>query len=329
MRAVPRVVAAAAAVCALGGAAQAFDCGKAETAVEVAICASPALVAMDDAMAVAYGEIKSLSSAAEKKMLARAQKRWIAERESACGTLPEPAIAACAGDEIAKRIALFAGKPESGPGTGSRLMPVFVIQDGAPGSYDIAYNLLRFAEPRSAGERLFNAAIAKIVTEAPLGMKVEEVDRELATQADVEISYASPALLSARDSFWSDDGGAHGNGGIDNINIDLAAARELEVSDVFSQEAAAQLVKRCRQQIVADKTQRLADEAYDPGRDDFLKDEVIAEHIATMSRWTLSASEAIVTFDAYAIGPYSDGSYECRFPMAEVKALAVPGAPLP
>ena len=56
---------------------------------------------------------------------------------------------------------------------------------------------------------------------------------------------------------------------------------------------------------------------------------MIAEHIATLPRWSFTASEASVSFDAYAIGSYAEGSYDCRFAMTDLKSLALPGAPLP
>jgi hypothetical protein len=36
-----------------------------------------------------------------------------------------------------------------------------------------------------------------------------------------------------------------------------------------------------------------------------------------------------VTFDAYAIGSYAEGPYECQFAMDDLRKLAKPGALLP
>jgi hypothetical protein len=60
-----------------------------------------------------------------------------------------------------------------------------------------------------------------------------------------------------------------------------------------------------------------------------LKDEVIAEHIATLSRWMITASDAAILFDSGVIGDDEEGDYECVFTMEELKKLALPGAPLP
>jgi len=130
-------------------------------------------------------------------------------------------------------------------------------------------------------------------------------------------------------NYWRDEGGAHGNGGVENLNLDMTSGRELTIADMIPEAAAPPLAAQCRDQIIAEKKERSGDEPYDPAADSFLKDEVIAEHIATLSRWSFSASEASVSFDAYTIGPYAEGSYECRFAMKDLKALALPAAPLP
>ena len=36
-----------------------------------------------------------------------------------------------------------------------------------------------------------------------------------------------------------------------------------------------------------------------------------------------------MSFDPYAVGAYAEGAYECRFPTAGVREMALPGARLP
>jgi uncharacterized protein len=310
----------------LASGAQAFDCGKAATPVEKTICANPALKAKDDALGALYAEVKGLSTPAERKMLAVAQKAWIGEREEACAS---PGDMACVADKTDERIALFKVIPQGGPGPGSRLIPVFVAQAGDSHHYTVAFNLARFAVASTPGEKAFNAAIAEVASKAPLGRNAEDSgDRVLESDADLVLTYAAPHLVSAAINAWADDGGAHGNGGVDNINVDLAAGKILEVQDVLTEDGAARLRGDCKAQIIADKTER-NDGAYKPEEDSFLSDEAIAEHIATFSRWSFSATEATVTFDSYAIGAYAEGAFDCVFPLAAVRAAARPDAPLP
>ncbi len=304
--------------------AWAFDCSKASTAVEETICANPDIKAADDALAAAYAEVKASSAPAEQKMLVRSQKRWIASREGC--TEAEAGITACIRDETAKRLRLLTGTLESGPGAGNRPIPVFVMQEGNAKAYDLDVQLLRFGDPQSAGEKTLN----RITTEARKMLKIgpHGEDTGGSTYAIVQamtISYASPEFMSVITSYWADTGGAHGNGGVSNSNIDMETGKLLEIGDVFGEDTAAKLTADCKTQLIAEKQRRLAGETYDPAVDDFLKDEVIAEHVATLSRWSFQESKASVSFDAYAIGSYAEGPYECEFPMQELKDMALDG----
>ncbi len=311
---------------ALTSPAAAFDCGKARTEVEKAICADPDLKRLDDDLGEAYAEVKGLSTRSEQKMLARAQKDWIASREQ-CGTSPD-GLEACIRKETQERLALFAGEPESGPGTGSRLIPVFVRQEGSETVYDLDIQLYRFAAPATPGEKAFNAITQEHIDRLKMGPHGEETDgRIYAIEEGMTLSYASPQFLSVLNSFWADTGGAHGNGGVENFNLDITTGEPYQIMDFFGEEAAAELAKDCKAQIIARKKENLED--YDPQTDDFLKDEIIGEHIATLSRWTFEEGQATVSFDAYAIGSYAEGAYECVFPTAQLKEIAIPGAPLP
>jgi hypothetical protein len=143
------------------------------------------------------------------------------------------------------------------------------------------------------------------------------------------LSYASPKLVSVMFTYWYDMGGAHGNGATENFNFSMESGKDYGIEDFFSEDAAGKLMARCKAQIIEEKKARFGEEPYDPQADSFLKDEVIAEHVATMSSWSFTEQQASITFDSYAIGPYAEGSYECTFPIAELKAIALETAPLP
>jgi uncharacterized protein YecT (DUF1311 family) len=82
----------------------AFDCSKASSNVEKAICADPSLKAKDDAMSALYGDVKGLSTPDEQKMLARSQKTWIEGRETACSDKGDQEIGLCIRGEIGNRM---------------------------------------------------------------------------------------------------------------------------------------------------------------------------------------------------------------------------------
>ena len=311
--------------------AQAFDCSKAATKVEKAICADSDLMTADADMAKTYVSVREASTAAEKKMLALSQRRWIGQRENACAYGEGTELASCISKEINERRLLLQGAPTSGPGASSTLVPVFLQQRGDAKIYDLDYALIRFANPQSPGEKLFNALSKKILAEAPRGPHGQELieGQMLAREETFAISFASPDLLSVTDSFYAFEGGAHGNGGVTNINIDMRSGKEIKTSDVFSSEAAKTLALECREQVLARKQENYGAEKYVAAEDGNYQENTIADHINDFQRWTISADKAIVTFDSYAIGAYAEGPFECTFDMPKLKAIAIPHAPLP
>jgi uncharacterized protein YecT (DUF1311 family) len=311
--------------------ANAFGCAKSTTKVEKAICSDRDLGAADTEMANAYAAVRDASSPSEKKMLTLSQRRWIEQRENYCGFEDGVVLAACITKETMARRLLLQGAPESGPGASSSLIPVFLQQRGDAKHYDLNYALVRFANPQSAGEKLFNLQSEKILAEAPRGAHDQELleGQMLSHEESFAISFASPDLLSVADRFHAYEGAAHGNGGVTNINIDMRSGAEIRSTDVFAGEAVKSLALACRDQILARKQENYGAEKYVPEEDGNYQESTVVDHINDFRHWTISAGKAIVTFDSYAIGAYAEGPYECEFDMPKLKAFAKPDAPLP
>jgi uncharacterized protein YecT (DUF1311 family) len=190
--------------------AAAFDCTKAGTAVEKAICQDPAAKRLDDELGATYAALRASLAEPEQKILAMSQKRWIARREF-CG---QQDVTACAKERTAERLALLAGQPLSGPGAQGRLVPQFLVQEGTPAQYDIDIAVVRFAEPRTAGEQTLNRLADEVLAAAKLGPHGETGQSAILAREDAfAVVYASPAFMSVRHSFYVNEGGAHGNYG--------------------------------------------------------------------------------------------------------------------
>jgi len=312
--------------------ALAFDCTKSTTKVEKAICSDRNLAAADVDMTNAYLAARGASSPSEKKMLVLSQQRWIEQRENACAYGEGTELISCISRETTQRKLLLQGAPESGPGAASALVPVFLQQRGDAKHYDLDYALVRFTNPQSVGEKFFNAQSEKILAEAPVRPHGQELveGQVLAREESFAVSFASPNLLSVADKFYAFEGGAHGNGGVTNINIDMRSGREIITPDIFSSEATRALAAGCRDQILARKQEIYgAEKKYVAEDDGNFQESTIPAHINDFQRWTIFAKKAIVTFDSYAIGSYAEGPYECEFDMPKLKDLANPDAPLP
>lgn len=305
--------------------ALAFDCTKAKTAVELAICDDPALKRLDDELGGAYAALKQSFAPPEQKMLALSQKRWIARREY-CGEQED--VTACAKDMTAERLSLLSGQPLSGPGTEAAIVPRFLVQDGHDERWDINIAVLRFAEPSSPGEEVLNGMAEEVMATAPLGPQEESGgSSRLAREDTFILTYASPELVSVRHEFYVNEGGAHGNYGTMNYNIDMAKGDVMRIGDVLPEPSAAILTLWCKKQIEAEKLRRVPD--IDLSEDEATRDQTIALGIRELSAWSIGEEEIVVSFDPYAVGSYAEGAYECRFPTKGVKELALRDAALP
>jgi uncharacterized protein len=306
--------------------ASAFDCSKAKTAVETAICATPDLKARDDDLAAAYAALKAVLPPLEQKMLMRSQRRWIARRENCSDSVN--GVTACIARQTGDRLSLLSGRPESGPGAAGRLQPQFIVQDGTAQSYDLNIAVLRFASPATVGEKALNAIAEDELRRVKLGKHGEETGGAIYADEDIwSLTYASPAFISIRRDFYVNTGGAHGNYGTTNINLDMSTGRELVLAGVLTDSAAAILTLECRRQLITARKKRLQTAGDDEPVT--VDDAAVAEGVRNLASWSIGARQTVVNFDPYAVGSYAEGAYSCRFPTAGIRKLALPGAPLP
>jgi uncharacterized protein YecT (DUF1311 family) len=312
-------------------AAQALDCSKTTTSVEKAVCADAALKDLDDAIAAAYEAARGASQGHEREYLADSQRKWLKLREDMCGWEEDAAkLAACVRERTDTRRKFLAGEPMSGTDTGSRMVPAFVQQDGTKKQYDVDFSLMHFAAPATKGEKRFNGEIDKIAKSARLGPHGEDmnIDVPLASSANATVNYASPRLISAAINVYSYDGGAHGNGGTSNLNIALEAGRMLKSDDIFPAPAIAALKEDCQAQAFDQKREKFGGE-FEPEADSNFSEDAIMAKMKDFEGWSFFADNAVVTFNPYEIGSFAEGGYTCEFPIAKLKTLAKPGAPLP
>jgi len=320
------------AMLAVAPSAQAFDCAKASTKVEKAICADPKLKAADDAMTAAYVKVKNVSEAAAKEAMRLSQLRWIKRRE-ACDDDTVSDLPACIAEETAKRQALIKATPETGPGDGGDLTPVFIQKEGKTGGWDIDLNLLRFTEAKTNGEFLFDReaialAAPSLLENSTLGTATLKVAKDRIYGKGVSLSptYASKRLISALAEGYDDTGGAHGNSWKRAITVMLDEGRRLTFSDLFTRDVTGILAKLCNDQLVATRKVRTEDPKIDLEEG---ADIIVLAHVKDLERWAFWVDYADIMFDPYEIGSYAEGPYACRLEMGKLRTLAVPGAPLP
>jgi uncharacterized protein YecT (DUF1311 family) len=317
------------ALCLPSAAARAFDCAKALSATEKAICADPAALRADAAMSEAYSALLARAPAPERGQIEAAQLRWLQRHDDACAAFKPTELGACLTRESEARRAFLTGVPEAGPGTPGRIAPTFRFEKGAHGRAALDIEMLKFVDPDTAAARAFNAAVEKVTSDIAEPEKDDPQDDKFEYDWSMRLSYASPRLISARLDGFSYTGGAHPSSFTTNVNIDVAAGREARFGDAFTVQSAKKIFAHCEQSVLAEKKQRLGGQTPRGAADLALLSKEIREATSDFSAWSFGATGATIVYDADVVGAHFEGAYVCEIPNAKLREWAKPGFPLP
>src|SRR5262245_13608357 len=190
-----------------------FDCTKAATAAEKAICASPELAAADAAMNKAFTALAKSIAPEQQAALHREQIDWIKSRDGTCAEKKDDALAACLLAETDKRRHLLLGEGDNGAAGAPPLLPAY-FREVRPKLYEITLAYPQFAP-------LAGANFDKAVREPIFGKNALSEYRQNTPnkfngssnfyQASYDIPYLSPKLASVTLQFASYAGDAHPN----------------------------------------------------------------------------------------------------------------------
>jgi uncharacterized protein YecT (DUF1311 family) len=319
----------AALICLAGSSALAFDCNKAATPSETAICADPAALKADAAMSDAFSALLAGAPLPERAQIEAAQVHWLQTRDYACNGAKGAALGACLARESEQRRSFLLGQPEGGPGTPGRIAPNIRFEKASPGRAALNIELLKFVDPKTAAARAFNAAVEKLASDIVEPEKGEPQDDKYEYDWSMRLTYASPQLISARLDGFSYTGGAHPNTFSRNINIDVPAGREARFDDAFAPAPAEEIFALCDESLREQKKQRLGDAAPKSAEDLATLSKEVRDATRDLAAWSFGADAATVVYDRYAVGAYYEGAYACEIPNAKLRVLAKPGFPLP
>ncbi|WP_395674926.1 lysozyme inhibitor LprI family protein [Inquilinus sp.] len=312
----------------LAGAASpawAFDCAKARTALEKAICADPAAKRADDAMGAAYAAVQAAPGQAEGPMLLHNQRAWLQRRESGCRDWrqPDPTFdGACLARETEARRRLLAGEADyTGPGA-LPFRPAFVGQIDPARKVEVSISLPQLtagAGPAPGLDKLLRAMAGSADDRA-------DDDPRYSYDSGYAITYNSGELVSVVFDIYVDHGGAHGQGVQAAANYSPALGRALKLDDLVDSKGVAALTDRCRTLLRQEKLERGATPDTVDGD---LTEQAVADGIRSIDSWQFRRDAVAIHYDAYALGAYAEGPYDCVLPWAEIRRAAKPGAPLP
>ena len=149
--------------------AEGIDCGKAHSAIEKAICASPALLALDRSVAVAYAG--ALAQHPDRRAeLRRDLLRWLRERDAACA-VPAAQLPQCLTGQLTARLAALTPAPAETP---AALPPVAAAAPPPPQEANI--QVPSQANP-PAGEATLDATSLPAAAEADNRLRVTRAGR--------------------------------------------------------------------------------------------------------------------------------------------------------
>lgn len=305
-------LAALVAVSGMTGPGFAFDCRKAQTVSEKAICASPDALAANAEMEKAYFALRDRLDEAGRTILAEGQRTWLAYRDNQCEGNPD-----CLSGESTSRLETLVSTKEP-------FVPFFLYRAPRDGDYRVSISGIRFPEIADRGSAGFNAAIDAAIARTPYyGDNLDvEADRTYEHDLTIAVSGVGPRLISAVAYSYDYSGGAHPNSWTHAINIDRASGAELSADALFAPGREAGLVEECARQIVAwyDAEDGLSEaeavaqleETY-PG--------AVREHVRDLTRWRFAPDGATVQFDSYAVASYAAGPAECVFAYDQLEGL--------
>lgn len=317
------------------GAALAFDCAKARTTDEKAICASPEARAADEAMTKAFEALRASASPAQRASILEAQVRWIGNRGQACvdesgAPFVGPKLSACLADASNARAKFLQAAPEAGPGASTPMAPFFTLVKGRKGRADVDFELVKFTSEPSGAERAFNVAVAKLSEEILQPDDGDPNADNYAFEDLMRVTYASPKLVSAMVNSYQNSGGAHPNSYIAHINVDLSAGKALSFADLADAKAEKAIDAKCTDEVRNQRKEKMAGE--DGGGDDPFEADMaknVAQSTNDLGAWGFGADKATIDYSPYNVGSYAEGYYACELPYAFLRPLVKPGFPLP
>ena len=310
--------------------AASFDCAKAATSFEKAICASPELSASDETLAVAYATaLGGLSKAAADEVKAT-QHSWLDYAARSCGDDAQPIAGTYTSDQASCLNSVFRSRisdlESSRMQGGYRFFPIdrYLIEkddQAAEGDFSKLASK-QYVAVRIDGDadvaRAFNAMVESMrsgYTELFKGgsdqIDAGDVTTDVAINTTVD-SVSDYRISLVTDNYWFGHGAAHGNYGLSYNHFLVSEQRPLYASDIFSgKDWKAKLGKL----VIAQLKTRLENGPWEES----IKD--IPKWSADPTRWNFSAEGLIIQFQPYEVASYAEGAVTVTLPWSELTDL--------
>jgi uncharacterized protein len=230
--------------------AASFDCAKAQSKMEKAVCADSALSGLDEKLATAYKSARAALSPDAVKALTGGQSSWLKFFSVAC-FVDREAKAASNADAVSCLSKAYETRIHQLSETGKAIggFKSYVVINNAfrafsesVASMQLAYVQLDDASPAAAA---LNRILA--VGEGQKAAVTDE-DEGTSTVATVSLQQVSPDILQISHFSEVDMGGVHPDEGIGYTYFSKRLNRELTLGDVFSSDEWKGAAKRISEQ---------------------------------------------------------------------------------
>ena len=293
--------------------AASFDCAKASSPREKAICGDDDLSASDEIMAALYAGDRARMSEVAATRLRDSQLSWLRFLDKACPKGKPDCLKPWYRDRLK-----FLSHTVTEKGTRTFLTfdewtfiaPEKEGKEEMPGANRMQYReKMSFAidKPESEGDKAFNKLVAG-ETDLWNGF-----DGEVERSTWFKLNEATPDFVSLDIFRWEFHvGAAHGFGAATHVNFRLDKARPLQVKDIFATDG--------WQKVLA---QHSADGFHKILGDDYALFDEAPETIDKMVRdpenWVVTQAGLGVNYPVYSVGPYAIGDHTVTTPWKDLE----------
>ncbi|UHL62555.1 hypothetical protein LSG25_10640 [Paralcaligenes sp. KSB-10] len=292
--------------------AASFDCGKARTSFEKAVCADPQLSAQDTAMARRYNAALPLLSAPGQAILRTGQKEWLKMVQALClDNKRKESPVTCLRQQYADRLDdLRTAAVAIGPFVFSRDDHYASIARQEPGGKPLEQHtgLPRIDHPLSPQAEQWNAAIVRFAAEARANWCFADPSLPSDQFVRFKIESATPDFINVKMLHHEQCDRAAGSEDMRNISYLLKPGlHRLEAADLFKPDSGWEsfLSTRATQVLGAD--------------DAIVFNEGISKAVRDPVSWSFTRPGLLVSFNPGEAGAMASGILEVTIPWADLR----------
>lgn len=297
-----------------------FDCAKASTPIERAICNNAKLSKADRELATVYGALAGKLAGVAKEHLLKDQLNWLSSRAKAC-TGESEAVTRCLGNRYEQRIATLRAAGEGGyPYVSEQSLLKTGKVKAIRYEIDARYPQFDGNADFSTINKAFATAAAEGAKNATPGNDADVGREQMWTyEQGFELFRPGPNAVTVQVTSYVFTGGAHGSTNISATLVDLHSGTSVPPSEVFLPDAP--WLTAVTDMARADLKKQFAER---PGFEESLEPKQFDKMMKEPERYLFKAGVLDLIFNQYEVGPYAAGLYTVTIPYARLARLLRP-----